>query len=145
MLTQGMAKKLMDHQLVPSADTLLVPGEGFVDVKRTHELWNNTFLANKSLAKRDGWVDDASVGIPDLYVISGMTLAEALARQGKTAASDSVFLSAKAVARAMKREAIFGIDRMQGMPVAPGDTAIAPLLTAPPAAPAPAPPPAKKP
>ncbi|MBC8089285.1 MAG: DUF2723 domain-containing protein [Phycisphaerae bacterium] len=150
MLTQGMAKKLMDHAIIPSGDTLLLQGEGFVDVARTQELWNNTFLANKSLAKRNGWVDDASVGIPDLYVITGMTLAESLARQGKTAASDSVFLQAKAVATAMRRAALFGLDRLNSMPTAPADTAIAPLLTpAPPAPPAGVPPatvpPVKKP
>lgn len=128
MLTQGMAKKLLDHEIIPSGDTLLLQGEGFVDVARTQALWRDTFLANKSLAKRNGWVDDASVGIPDLYVITGMTLAEALARQGKTAASDSVFNQAKGVAVAMRRDKVFGLDRLTGVPLQPSDTALSPLL-----------------
>jgi hypothetical protein len=136
LLTQGMAKKIVDHPVTAGGDTVLVPGEGFVDVATSKKLWDS-FLATKSLAKRNGWVDDASVGIPDLYVISGLTFAEGLARSGKTAASDSVFLQSKAIATAMRREKAFGIDKMNSMPVQPADTAIptaAPLSAPPPAA-----------
>ncbi|MEO7998242.1 MAG: hypothetical protein ABI852_12395, partial [Gemmatimonadaceae bacterium] len=147
VLTQGMAKKVVDHPIVAGKDTIMIPGEGYVDVPRTKSLWSNTFLATHSLAKRDGWVDDASVGIPDLYVISGMTLAEALARTGNAAASDSVFLESKAVAKAMKREKMFGIENLKSMPnVQPADTALSPLLQpAPPAAAPATKPPAAKP
>ena len=144
VLTQGMAKKVVDHIIVPGKDTILVPGEGYVDVPRSKALWDQ-FTATKSLAKRNGWVDDASVGIPDLYVISGLTFAEALARTGNIAASDSVFLEAKAVAKAMRREKAFGIDKMMSMPSAPADTALSPLLAPPPAAAPPAAAPATKP
>ena len=144
VVTQGMAKKVVDHIIVPGKDTILVPGEGYVDVPRSKALWDQ-FTATKSLAKRNGWVDDASVGIPDLYVISGLTFAEALARTGQMAASDSVFLQAKAVAKAMRREKAFGIDKMITMPAAPADTALSPLLAPPPAAAPPAAAPVAKP
>ena len=144
VVTQGMAKKVVDHEVVPGKDTLLIPGEGFVDVPRSKALWMDVFLANKSLPKRNGWVDDASIGIPDLYVITGMTVAEALARSGNMAASDSVFLNAKSVAKAMRTEAKFGLDKANSVTGQPGDTALAPpALVAP--APAAAPIPTKAP
>ncbi len=131
VLTQGMAKKLVDHQLMPGKDTVLIQGEGLVDVKRTQALWDSVFTAHKSLAKRDGWVDDASVGIPDLYVISGITLAEALAQTGNVADSERVYGESRAVAKAMRRESVFGFDRPQNP--GPGvDKATQPLLVAPP-------------
>ena len=139
VITQGMAKKLLDHEVMPGKDTVLVQGEGLVDINRSKALWNDVFTATKSLTARNGWVDDASVGIPDLYVISGVTLAEALASAGRMAESDSVFQQARGIAKAMRREKVFGFDRQQ-MPVGPGgDTAARQLLT-PPAAPPVAPP-----
>ncbi len=132
VVTQGMAKKLMDTVVTPSADIMLVPGEGYMDVKRSHVLWSDVFTANKSLAGRNGWVDDASVGIPDLYVISGITLAEALGQTGQMAASDSVYEQSKDIATAMHRAAIFGFDRQPSLPVSPGgDSALQHLLVAP--------------
>lgn len=140
ILTQGMAKKLLDHQIVAGKDTVLIPGEGLVDVKRSEALWNTVFTANKSLAKRNGWVDDASVGIPDLYVISGITLAEALAQSGRMKESEAVFAESRAVAKAMRREKVFGFDRPQTPAGLLGDSSARELpVTAPPATP-----PAKK-
>jgi hypothetical protein len=39
LLTQGLARRLLDHIPSIGRDTLLVPGEGFVDVRRTTALW----------------------------------------------------------------------------------------------------------
>jgi hypothetical protein len=129
VVTQGMAKKLLPQQVVPGGDIVLIPGEGAVDVKRSYELWNDVFTANKSLAKRNGWVDDASVGIPDLYVISGVTLAEALAQTGKIEQSRTVYDQSKNIATAMRRAQVFGFDRQPQLPFAPGtDTAAQQLL-----------------
>jgi hypothetical protein len=116
VLTQGMAKKLVGQQIIPGRDTVLVQGEGMVDVKRSYDLWTKVFTATKSLAARDGWVDDASVGIPDLYVISGVTLAEALAQSGQMARSDSVYQQSKGIATAMRRAQVFGFDRQPALP-----------------------------
>ncbi len=136
VLTQGMAKKLLDHEVVAGRDTVMIPGEGLVDINRSKALWDSVFTGTKSLAARNGWVDDASVGIPDLYVISGVTLAEALASVGRLPESDSVFKQARGIATAMRREKVFGFDRVQPPSAQPGgDTAAAPLLVQPPAAP----------
>ena len=120
VLTQGMAKKLVNQQIIPSRDTVLIQGEGMVDVKRSYDLWTKVFTATTSLAARKGWVDDASVGIPDLYVISGVTLAEALAQSGQIARSDSVYQQSKGIATAMRRAQVFGFDRQPALPVTPG-------------------------
>jgi hypothetical protein len=129
VVTQGLAKKLLDRPVEPGGDIVLIQGEGAMDVKRTYELWANVFTANRSLAARNGWVDDASVGIPDLYVISGVTLAEALAQNGKIAESRTVYDQSKQVAKAMRRAEVFGFDRQPMLPFAPGaDTAAQPLL-----------------
>jgi hypothetical protein len=135
ILTQGMAKKLVDHALTAGKDTVNIPGEGLVDIARSKALWTQVFTATKSLGKRDGWVDDASVGIPDLYVISGVTLAEAMAQAGRMAESDSIFKEARGIAKAMRREAVFGFDKVQQPSVAPGGDTAAKQLLAPPAAP----------
>ena len=127
VITQGMAKKLSERQIVPGKDTIIVPGEGFVDVPRTYDLWTKTFTATKSLAQRNGWVDNASVGIPDLYVISGITLAEALAQTGKVAQSNQVFEQARGIARSMRRETALGLDRIAS-PAGSGDSAAQQLL-----------------
>jgi len=132
VVTQGMAKKLLPQQVVPGGDITVIPGEGAVDVKRSYQLWNDVFTATKSLARRNGWVDDASVGIPDLYVISGVTLAEALAQTGKIPESRAVYDQSKQIATAMRRAQIFGFDRQPTLPVVPGaDTAAQQLLLQP--------------
>lgn len=123
-VTHGMTKKLLTQQVVPGGDIALIPGEGAVDVRRSYELWSKVFTATKSLAARDGWVDDASVGIPDLYVISGVTLAEALAQSGAMEQSKAVYEQSKSIAAAMRRTQMFGFDRQPQLPIAPGaDTA----------------------
>ena len=132
VVTQGMVKKLMPKPVAPSDDIVLIPGEGAMDVTRSMALWKDVFTATKSLAARNGWVDDASVGIPDLYVISGITLAEALAQTGRTEESRTVYDQSKQIATAMRRAQIFGFDRQPTLPVAPGaDTAAQPLLLPP--------------
>ena len=129
VITQGMAKKLLDHVATAGRDTVMIQGEGLVDINRSKALWSQVFTGTKSLAARNGWVDDASVGIPDLYVISGVTLAEALASAGRMAESDSVFQQSRGIAKAMRREAVFGFDKPQQPQVIPGgDTAAKQLL-----------------
>ena len=136
VITQGMAKKLLPTPTVPSGDIVGIPGEGLVDVRRSHELWTQVFTGTKSLAARNGWVDDASVGIPDLYVISGVTLAEAMAQSSLAAKADSVYREAGAIAKAMRRTEVFGFDRQPSLPVIPGgDTAASQPLLVPPAGP----------
>lgn len=122
VLTQGLARRIADAPVIPGRDTVLVRGEGMVDVTRSAALWRDTFKANRSLAARNGWVDDASLGIPDLYVITGLGISEALANADRGAASDSVFHEARAIAKAMRRESVFGLDRPE-FDVRPADQA----------------------
>jgi hypothetical protein len=138
VITQGLAKKLAEKPITPGRDTIVIPGEGFVDVKRTHALWSDVFTARKSLSERNGWVDDASVGIPDLYVITGVMLAEALAQTGDLTASSQVFEQSRGIAKAMRREQLFGFDRIA--PQTGGDSRPGTPLNWPPAAPPAAPP-----
>lgn len=131
VLTQGLAKKLLNHEITPGKDTIAIQGEGYFDLTRSKLLWDSVFTATKSLAKRNGWVDDASVGIPDLYVITGVTLAEALGQSGRLAESDSVFQQSRDIAKAMRRERVFGFDRQPPQIAPGGDTAAKQLLIPP--------------
>lgn len=127
MVVQGLARRINETPVVPGPDVVLVEGEGYVDVTRSAALWRDTYEANRSLAARNGWVDDASVGIPDLYVITGLTISEALANAGFAARSDSVFNEARGVAQAMRRESLFGLDRTE-LNRAPSDAPVGPRL-----------------
>jgi Protein O-mannosyl-transferase TMEM260-like len=75
-ITQGLASKLFIPTANMGPDTVRVPGDGYFDVDTSRKLWNDVFLAPKSLAKRRGWVDQPSVDIPKLYVGTGVELAE---------------------------------------------------------------------
>ncbi len=112
VVTQGLAKKLVERAVTAGVDTMLIPGEGFVDITRSHQLWSEVFTATKSLSNRKGWVDDASVGIPDLYVITGIMLAEGLAQNDNFESSMKTFEQSRAIASAMRRERLFGFDRI---------------------------------
>jgi hypothetical protein len=102
LLTQGLATKLFIPPASPGKDTLLVAGAGWVDVHRTKVLWDSVFTAQKSIAKRHDWVDRPSVGIPYLYVATGLMLAEVLQATGDSAGSARVMAQAKAVARGVQ-------------------------------------------
>ena len=67
LLMQGLARKLLPNPPTPGKDTVLLQGEGFVDVARTRELWYQDFLGPAAVIKRGMWVDKASVGIPYIY------------------------------------------------------------------------------
>ncbi len=112
LVAQGLARRVNEVPVSASDDVVVVEGEGYVDVTRSAALWRDAFDARHSLALRNGWVDDASVGIPDLYVMTGLTISEALANAGQLAQSDSVFEQSRAIARAMRRERVFGLDRL---------------------------------
>ena len=108
LMTQGLARKLVP--VIPTAgrDTLKLQGEGWVDVATTHELWNNVFQAPKSLIRKNDWIDRPSVGIPYLYVATGVVLSEGLERTGRKAAADSVIKLTERVAMATRLSDLFG-------------------------------------
>ncbi|MBC8116951.1 MAG: DUF2723 domain-containing protein, partial [Candidatus Saccharimonas sp.] len=144
LLTQGLARKLMTTIPSPGRDTLLVPGEGFVDVKRTRALWEQVFEAPRSLIKKNDWVDKPSIGIPALYVSTGFMLSEVLRQSGDSTGANKVLRDAEGVAKATRIADFFNFGTPDESPVgAPADTRrsipLTPVPVVPPA------PPAKKP
>ncbi|MEO6526805.1 MAG: DUF2723 domain-containing protein [Gemmatimonadaceae bacterium] len=102
LLTQGLASKVFVAPNVPGKDTLLVPGAGWVDVKRTKTLWDSVFVGQKSIAKRNDWVDRPSVGIPYLYVATGLMLAEVLQATGDASGAQRTLADARKIAQAVQ-------------------------------------------
>jgi hypothetical protein len=101
LLTQGLATKIFVPPAVQGKDTLLVSGAGWVDVARTRTLWDSVFTGQHSIASRRDWVDRPSVGIPYLYVATGLMLSEVLQVTGDTQGSARVMADARNVARAV--------------------------------------------
>ena len=122
LLTQGLARKLMPDSVIAGKDTLRVPGEGFVDVARTAALWKE-FRAPASLVRKNDWVDRPSVGIPYLYVSTGVVLSEALGQQGDAVGAQAAMNKARAVAKATRLEDLFGPEAPPPPPVISGDSA----------------------
>jgi hypothetical protein len=99
LLTQGLARKLMTDSITGGKDTVMVQGEGWVDVPRMKAL-SAAFKSPAALIKKDKWIDKASVGIPYLYVSTNYVLAEALNMQGDKAGADKALDQAMKVAKA---------------------------------------------
>ena len=76
------------------------------DKARTEALWKS-FKAPESLIKKNEWVDRPSVGIPYLYVQTGVVFSEALQSRGRAADAASVMARARAVAHATQLDEIF--------------------------------------
>jgi hypothetical protein len=80
LLTQGLARKVVDRIPVATPDTVLVAGAGWFDTSRSLALWDQ-YRAPRTLDHERQWVDRASVAIPLTYVVSGINLASALDRR----------------------------------------------------------------
>src|SRR4029079_6816633 len=102
LLTQGLASKVFVPPPAPSKDTLLLPGSGWVEVKRTKTLWDSVFAGQHAIAARNDWVDRPSVGIPYLYVATGLMLSEALQASGDPAGASRLLLESRRVAQAVR-------------------------------------------
>jgi hypothetical protein len=100
LLMQGLARKLVP--VVPQAgqDTLFLPRDGWVDVPRSLALWDSVFLGHKALLREGKWVDNASVGIPLLYMTTAATLAQAEQQRGNGEAAQRFIDRAGELARA---------------------------------------------
>ncbi len=125
LLTQGLATKIFIPPAVPSKDTLLVPGAGWIDLARTKALWDTVFTAPKSLAKRSDWIDRPSVGIPYLYVATGLMLSEVMQATGDTAGAKRVMSQSRDIAKGVKLNDLLG-QMEAAQPAAPTPN---PLLT----------------
>jgi hypothetical protein len=133
-LTQGLAAKVFVPPTKPSLDTVFVQGDGWLDVPRTTVLWNDVFQAHKALVRRGDWIDQPSIGIPYLYIATGLELTEAL--QGKDPAmAKKVMDDTRAVANAMRMgQALASAEEMIPQIAVPsGDSARVKTLPIPPA------------
>jgi hypothetical protein len=109
LLTQGLARKLLRRIPTPSADTVLYPGEGFVDLDSTARLWKEVYQAPRSLIARDRWVDGPSANIPGVYMTTGVMLADLLRAKGEHRRADSVLTVTDSVARATRLNHWFNV------------------------------------
>ena len=103
-ITQGLASKVFVPPRAPGPDTMYVQGDGWFDVARTHALWKNVFLGPQALIKKGDWIDRPSVGIPYLYVATGLALSEALRSTGRPQDAQQVLGVARQVASAVRLE-----------------------------------------
>ena len=137
VLTQGLASKLFIPPAASSApkDTVYLQGDGWLDVARSDALWNNVFVGPQSVLNTGDWIDRPSVGIPYLYVATGLVLAEALKTQGKQAEATKVFNLSKQIATTVRLEDLVRGAEAEFQQTPAGDTARAAPLPAPAAPP----------
>jgi hypothetical protein len=102
VLTQGLASKVFVPPKASGKDSAYVQGDGWLDVHRSLALWDSVFQGPKSVLKKGHWIDRPSVGIPYLYVATGVELAEELRNQGRTADAQKVFSLGRQVAQAVR-------------------------------------------
>lgn len=103
LLTQGLARKVVDVAPVASPDTIQVPGDGWLDTSRSLSLWDS-FSAPRTLVQHHGWTDRSSVNMALLYVLRGYYLAAGLAQRampGDDARSRALLQQAASIADAV--------------------------------------------
>lgn len=127
VLTQGLAAKLFLPPTTAAAatarDTLFVQGDGWLDVGRSHALWNDVFGGPRAVIEEGQWVDRASVSMPALYIFMGAELADALRATGRAAAANNVFATTKQVATATSLTPLIqGLEQQLATPVSTGDS-----------------------
>jgi hypothetical protein len=123
VLTQGLASKLFmpPGTTTGAKDTLYVQGDGWLDIPRSDSLWMNVFRGPQSVINTGDWIDRPSVGIPYLYVATGMELAEALKQRGDPARARQVFDKSKKIAQVVRLDDLVrGAEQEFAAPV--GDT-----------------------
>ena len=84
------------------------------------------FEGHTALVSKGGWPDRASVGIPALYVNTGLILSEALENLGDAAGARQVMAKTEGVARATRIDEFFSFMNQRGtvpLPPIQGDTA----------------------
>jgi len=106
LLTQGLARKVLDAQPKATKDTIQLGGEGWFDVIRSSQLWQS-FAAPASIIRRGDWVDKPSVNIPALYVMQGYFLSDALAQTGDQRDAAAVAATTSGIARAAHLDELF--------------------------------------
>jgi hypothetical protein len=122
LLSQGLARKLVAATPVAGKDTVLLQGEGFVDVARTRALWFNDYLGPQAVIRRGIWVDKASVGIPYIYITTAVDLADISQQQGRADEAKRLMETARRLAEATDLTRLFA-------PQAPAPATAVPLGT----------------
>jgi hypothetical protein len=137
VITHGLASKVFIPPKVASTtgDTLFIAGDGWIDIRRTKQLWSEVFKAPKALVRRGDWIDQPSIGIPYLYFATGVQIAEVL-REREPLASRVMVNESRALAKAMRLDAaLASLDQFfpsdSAMPITAGDTAAAKSLLLP--------------
>ncbi len=140
VLTQGLASKLFMPPAASSAkDTMYVQGDGWFDVPRSDSLWNE-FKGPQSVLHTGDWIDRPSVGIPYLYVATGIELAEALKQEGKPQDAMKVFQTSKQIATVVRlQDLVRPAEQEFEAPLLPSDTSAGATINAKPAPSAPPP------
>jgi hypothetical protein len=95
-----------------------VEGSGWLDVKRSHALWEQ-MVGPDAILRRGDWVDRPSLSTPFSYLLSGSELAEALRLKGDLGASTKIMDTVTRVARAVRVDQMLPV---AAAPVAGGDT-----------------------
>jgi hypothetical protein len=108
LVSTGLARKLLPAVADSSSGFVALPGEGWFDLETTRTLWEKDFDAPTSLPRHSPWVDRASVGIPYLYVRTGVLLSSLLSAKGETAEAASVMRQTQAIAKASGLEELLG-------------------------------------
>jgi hypothetical protein len=85
----GLSQKLVGKRPDPSPLFMPLRGNELLDVAATESLWKE-YRGMNALITEDGWVDDASAGIPIMYVITGQYLAGSFSAVGDSARADSI-------------------------------------------------------
>jgi Protein O-mannosyl-transferase TMEM260-like len=98
LVTQGLARKLAHHRPIATRDTVLVAGQGFVDVARSRDLWLEDSLGPRSFDRKGGWPDRASLNVPVSYLVTGLLLTQVLHWVGQDSAATAVLAQSKRIA-----------------------------------------------
>jgi hypothetical protein len=116
LLTQGFARKLLPNVPVPGRDTVLAPGEGFVDVPRSVALWTDVFKGQQALIARNDWPDRASINIPVLYAATGALLGGLLRSEGRPALAKEIIDTSERIVAAARMTDIFPLGLRSAVP-----------------------------
>jgi hypothetical protein len=127
VLTQGLASMLF---VPPSTaaeakqkDTILVQGDGWLDVGRSETLWNDVFAGPRSVIDEGQWIDRPSVSMAALYLFMGAELTDALRATGRVAEANTIFATTKQVARATDLQGLIqGFEQQLAAPALQGDS-----------------------
>jgi hypothetical protein len=130
VLTQGLASKLfVPTDTAAMKDTVMIQGDGWLDVPRTKALWTDVFRGPAAAIQEGHWIDRASASMPSLYVFSGAELADALNALGDSTGARTVMNTTVNLARATNLQSMVrGVEAaFKAPPPALNDTKAVPL------------------